>query len=145
MGKYVSFKIIGKPIGKGRPKFSRRGNFIRTYTPEQTVNYENLVKLSWMQKMAESGEEGKLEGKIHAYIHAYFKIPASVSKKKRAQMLYSGYDHKPDADNIAKSILDALNGIAYDDDAQVVSLTVEKTYGDEECVIVNLEEIEYDD
>ena len=130
--------IVGKPTGKGRPKFSRQGNFIRTYTPDKTVNYENLVKLSW----AESGNQ-MLHGKIYATIYAFFKIPKSVSKKKRAEMAGAHYDKKPDADNLAKSILDALNGIAYDDDSQVVGLLVEKRYtdGEEEKAVLILEEV----
>ena len=129
--------IIGKPTGKGRPKFSRQGNFIRTYTPEKTVNYENLVKMAWYNEGLE-----KMEGKITATIFAYFKIPKAVSKKKRAQMDGAFYDKKPDTDNLAKSILDALNGIAYDDDSQVVSLLVSKKYTDgEEKAVLILEEV----
>lgn len=131
----AQFTIPGKPIGKGRPKFARQGNFIRTYTPEKTVNYENLVKLAWMQSGCE-----KLNGNISARIIAYFPIPKSVSKKKRENMFKAFYDKKPDADNIAKAILDALNGIAYDDDSQVVSLEVIKLYDEEEKCEVLLEE-----
>ena len=39
------FEVMGTPVAKGRPKFARRGNFVSTYTPEKTVNYENLVQL----------------------------------------------------------------------------------------------------
>ena len=46
---------------------------------------------------------------------------------------------KPDWDNIGKIISDALNGIAYKDDAQVVSCTVEKRYSNTPCVEVWLE------
>ncbi|MDF2537449.1 MAG: Holliday junction resolvase [Herbinix sp.] len=48
---------------------------------------------------------------------------------------------KPDIDNIAKVILDALNGIAYKDDTQVVTLEVRKFYKDTPCVIVDIEEV----
>ena len=40
------------------------------------------------------------------------------------------YDKKPDVDNIAKAVLDALNGIAYDDDKQITSLVIDKKYGE---------------
>ncbi len=115
--------IPGKPIGKARPKFSRQGNFVKTYTPEKTVNYENWVKMCWMQ----SGQE-KMQGNIIAVIVARFMIPQSFSKKKRNELNEKPCPKKPDCDNIAKSILDALNGIAYDDDAQIVDLSVSKVY-----------------
>lgn len=115
--------IPGKPIGKARPKFSRQGNFVKTYTPEKTVNYENWVKMCWMN----SGQE-KMQGNIIAVIVARFMIPQSFSKKKRNELNEKPCPKKPDCDNIAKSILDALNGIAYDDDAQIVELSVSKVY-----------------
>jgi Holliday junction resolvase RusA-like endonuclease len=49
---------------------------------------------------------------------------------------------KPDTDNIAKICLDALNGIAYHDDAQIVELQVSKLYSDEPRVVVWLAVIE---
>jgi len=123
----IHINIPGKPIGKARPKFSRVGNFVKTYTPEQTVNYENFVKMCWMN----SGEE-KLHGNIIAVIVARFIIPQSYSKKKRKELNEKYCPKKPDCDNIAKSILDALNGIAYDDDSQIIDLSVTKLYSAEE-------------
>lgn len=115
--------IPGKVVGKQRPKFSRQGNFVKTYTPEKTVNYENWVKMCWMN----SGQE-KMQGNIIAVIVARFMIPQSFSKKKRNELNEKPCPKKPDCDNIAKSILDALNGIAYDDDSQIVELSVSKVY-----------------
>ena len=115
--------IPGKIVGKQRPKFSRQGNFVKTYTPEKTVNYENWVKMCWMQS-----EQEKLSGNIIAVIVARFLIPQSYSNKKRKELNEKHCPKKPDCDNIAKSILDALNGIAYDDDAQIVDLSVSKVY-----------------
>lgn len=115
--------IPGKIVGKQRPKFSRQGNFVKTYTPEKTVNYENWVKMCWMQS-----EQEKLSGNIIAVIVARFLIPQSYSNKKRKELNEKPCPKKPDCDNIAKSILDALNGIAYDDDAQIVDLSVSKVY-----------------
>lgn len=136
----VQIRVDGKIVGKQRPKFSRQGALMKTYTPEKTVTYENYVRLCWMQNGAD-----KLNGLIKATIDAHFRIPTSVSKKRHIRMLNTGCPKKPDADNIAKSILDALNGIAYDDDAQVVVLEVIKTYDDEEFVRVTLEEINYEE
>ena len=136
----VSFTVPGQPFSKQRPKFSRRGNFVKTYTPEQTVQYENLVKMAYCG----DGEYDKLEGAIRATIKAYFPIPKSASKKKHAQM--EANEIRPvtvskDTDNICKVILDALNGIAYDDDRQVVELFGYKYYSDNPRAEVTLEEL----
>ena len=56
-------------------------------------------------------------------------------------MLFRSHTKKIDCDNLAKIILDSLNGIAYKDDAQVCELLVSKYYGDEPRVEVKLYEI----
>ncbi len=119
--------IPGVPVGKGRPKFSTFNGHAVAYTPEKTVNYETLVKLAFQQ----SGEAAfDKETQLRAEINAYFPIPKSTSKKKREQMERGLIlpTKKPDTDNIAKAILDALNGIAYYDDAQICELHVYKFY-----------------
>ncbi len=133
----VSFTIPGKPEGKGRPRFSTRGKYVQTYTPGKTAAYEELVQLMWRQ-----ARSAKLTGNIWAFISAIFPIPKRTTKAQRAEMETGTvqYPHKPDADNIAKIILDALNGIAYDDDGQVTELRVSKYYGPVPRVNVTLVE-----
>ena len=142
----IFFIIPGEPQSKGRPRFYHNGKFVRAYTPDQTVNYENLVKLAWMQKSEEPFSEPirKLEGAIKAEIRAFFPIPKSASKKKHEQMALGKIRPttvRKDLDNICKSILDALNGIAYDDDRQIVELIAYKYYSEIPKAIVILEEI----
>lgn len=131
-----TFEIAGDPQGKGRPRFSTRGGFVKTYTPEKTASYENFVKVCYLNKY--KGQ--KLDGEIIAEIIAYFPIPKSFSKKKRSEALEGKIKptKKPDTDNIAKTILDSLNGIAFEDDKQVVALLVKKLYGEEAKVVVEL-------
>lgn len=131
-----TFEIVGEPQGKGRPRFSTRGGFVKTYTPEKTASYENFVKVCYLNKY--KGQ--KLDGEIIAEIIAYFSIPKSFSKKKRVQAIEWKImpTKKPDTDNIAKTILDSLNGIAFEDDKQVVALLVKKIYGEEAKVVVTL-------
>lgn len=131
-----TFEIVGEPQGKGRPRFSTRGGFVKTYTPEKTASYENFVKVCYLNKY--KGQ--KLDGEIIAEIIAYFSIPKSFSKKKRVQAIEEKImpTKKPDTDNIAKTILDSLNGIAFEDDKQVVALLVKKLYGEEAKVVVSL-------
>ena len=131
-----TFEIVGEPQGKGRPRFSTRGGFVKTYTPEKTASYENFVKLCYLNKY--KGQ--KLDGEIIAEIIAYFSIPKSFSKKNRSEAIEGKIrpTKKPDTDNIAKTILDSLNGIAFEDDKQVVALLVKKLYGEEAKVVVSL-------
>ena len=128
----VCFAVPGKPQGKGRPRFTRSGH---TYTPNRTAEYEERVKLAYKQAGV-----GKLSGFVSADICAVFVVPKSYTKAQRAAALNASFaPKKPDCDNIAKIILDALNGLAYDDDAQVVKLRVEKRYGITDHVTVTLE------
>lgn len=74
-------------------------------------------------------------------ITAYFKPPANISKKLREQLISNsiGYMHKPDCDNIEKIIADSLNGIAYKDDSQITKMEINKLYGIEDKVEVEIE------
>lgn len=131
----IRFTIPGEPFGKQRPRVTKFG----TYTPEKTANYENLVKLCFRQE-----HKGKLlEGPLDISITAYYPVPKSTSKKKAGLMLAQLIrpTKKPDCDNIVKIVCDALNNIAYKDDAQVVSCKVSKFYSDRPRVVVKLEEL----
>jgi Holliday junction resolvase RusA-like endonuclease len=131
------FTIPGEPVAKGRPRVTSRGI---TYTPAKTKNYETLVKeLYWS---AYQGQE-MLSGPLQIKVEAYLKIPKSASKTKKKRMI-QGFERptkKPDFDNLAKSVTDALNGIAYDDDAAIVSARVEKYWGEFPRVEVELREL----
>ena len=129
------FEILGKPIGKGRPRLGRFG----TYTPQKTANYETLVKYTFARLFPNVRPTDK---PIKARITAVFIIPKSYTKKQITEITNKPvYVKKPDCDNIAKIILDSLNGIAYVDDNQVCDLVIKKCYGEQEKVIVELEEI----
>ena len=125
------FTVYGECVGKKRPKFSRQGNFVRTYTPEATANYETLVRLSFVQENPNFKTIEK-DIPLTCIITIYKGIPKSVSKKKKTMMLNEVIrpTSKPDIDNSVKSIFDALNGVAYHDDSQIVDLSVRKVYGE---------------
>lgn len=134
MGLTAKFTVLGKPQAKQRPRVTRFG----TFTPKETVMYENCVKFEYERQSGVT-----LDGAIRATIICYYPIPKSVSKKQREQMEKgeTPYTHKSDCDNLAKSILDALNGIAYRDDALISELHVYKYYAVTPRVDVILEEI----
>lgn len=121
----IHFFVPGKPIGKGRPRVCRNV----TYTPKKTRDYETLVKSCYKQKY---GNEQPITSKIPVtvLIYAYFATPKNMPKSKlkliEENKLFPTV--KPDADNISKIILDALNGLAYYDDNQVIDLVIHKEY-----------------
>ena len=133
----IEFEILGKPLGKARPRVTKKGF---TYTPQKTVNYENLIRYTFQ---SEFPNHKPFEGYIEAEIKAIFDVPKSYSKKKTIELLNGNcnYDHIPDVDNVAKIVLDSLNGIAYKDDSQVTVLKVIKEYGDQAKITVKLKEI----
>ena len=124
----VMFTVEGTPVGKGRPKFARRGNFVSTYTPTKTRDYETLIAEAARQAM---GSSEPLKTPVAAYIYITVPIPQSYSKKRSTACL-DGLERpckKPDADNILKAYFDAMNGIVYEDDSQIVNIYATKRYG----------------
>lgn len=127
----IWFEILGKAVGKGRPRFMRNGH---TYTPDSTRNYEQLVKLRYREVC----KEPPTDKAVKVYIVVWM-IPAeSLSRKKKAELLKHPPMKKPDIDNISKIILDALNGVAWIDDKQVTGLEIVKLWGHDERVMVGI-------
>lgn len=130
--------LTGKPKGKQRPRFYR-GHAV---TPKDTREYEELLATMW--KVHKCGYFG--EKPIKVSIRAYFLVPKSYTKKKKLMIALGNIFPiiKPDADNIAKIVLDGLNGVAYKDDSQVVGLHCIKRYTfsqEREGIIVDIEEV----
>lgn len=140
--KSVMFQVPGKPQGKARARTvqNRKTGGSFSYTPENTVLYENLIKAMYINQA--EGVRFERGVPVSVSIVARFLPPASASKKKQRQMLEGEILplKKPDIDNIVKAILDALNGVAYQDDTQVMRITAVKTYAAIECVDVIIEE-----
>lgn len=131
------FEVPGKITGKGRPRVNTTTAI--AYTPTKTKEYEELVKQYFIIK---NRGVKPLEGRISVTIKAYFGIPKNASKKQREEMLNNNISpvKKPDIDNIAKIILDALNKLAFNDDNQIIKLSIEKIYSEEEKVYVKIEQ-----
>lgn len=122
----IGITIPGEMRGKGRPRFSARGGFARAYTDEKTRNAE-----TWVKVCAREQYRGPLlEGALAVTMTIGVAIPASWSKRKRADALAQAIlpTGKPDLDNTEKLIFDALNGLVWRDDAQVVRVTKAKLY-----------------
>jgi Holliday junction resolvase RusA-like endonuclease len=140
----ITFTIIGPPVGKARqrirvvtPKFGKP--FAMNYQPTEgnSAKYENLVKLSFRQVYCGN----PIEGPLKIEIHSFFPIPASATKKFRtvAANEDTPVTKKPDGDNIIKIILDALNQIAYRDDAQIFDVRCVKLYSENPRTVVTID------
>ena len=129
----IKFVIPGKPFGKQRPRVTKGGT---AYTPKETTTYENLIKTACQS--SKNGLYFAVDQPIGLGIKAYYPIPASTSKKAKEAMLAGQIlpTKKPDCDNITKIVADALNGIAYHDDKQIVINVIEKHYAEEPRVEV---------
>lgn len=136
----LEFKIQGKVKAKQSVKFTKNGI---KYTPSDIKEYANWVRLCFMNKHPAWNIQNFANIPLCAIIDVYMPISKSFSKKKYEQALNGEIRPtvKPDCDNIAKNINDALNGIVYPDDKQIVSLTVNKIYSDSEFVKVTIEEV----
>ncbi|MBB3175594.1 Holliday junction resolvase RusA-like endonuclease [Endobacter medicaginis] len=123
--RFLEFVVVTRPIPKARPRLSRHG----AYTPQRTLDYESLIQLAAQAAMASSQLP-------------LFDEPVRVV----LTLTFAGRDGTMptapgdgDADNLAKSVLDAMNGTVFADDRLVVSLTVNKTCGTTDGVRVRVE------
>lgn len=125
----IAFTVPGQPVAKGRPKFARQGGFVRTYTPEKTASYESIVKIHAAQAMQGAAP---MVGPLALDLTLFVAIPKSTTKRDRARIAVGTYHptKKPDLDNVLKAVTDAMNGIVYEDDAQIVRIVTAKVYSD---------------
>lgn len=130
----VTIVLGGDPRGKGRPRFrivkpKFKPQFVTVYTDRETEDYENALK--------DAGKEAwlpraPLETALTCFVEAFMPIPASWSKKKQAAAAAGDIHHtgKPDGDNIAKCVGDALNKIVWQDDSAIVMWQILKVYSE---------------
>lgn len=113
MGDKFTFTVMGRVVGSARPRVTKHG----TYIPKTTRDYRARIKGAFM----EAGGL-RMDGPLYVRVGVYRELPKSRPKR----VDFEPDTFKPDVDNIGKNVLDALNGIAWDDDSQVVELTVRK-------------------
>ena len=141
MSRKIEFFVPGTPVGKGRPRAARRGAGLVMFTPGKTADYEALVAATAGNAMR---AHQLLDGPLEAVLDVRFPVPVSWSKARRARALAGAEWHtsKPDADNVAKAILDACNGVVFRDDSQIVMLTATKEFSETPGVRVVIREVQ---
>ena len=135
----MDFIVDCRPQGKARPRFSRKSGVV--YTPAKTAKYEKAIAKAYIEA---GGKCIPADCYVSVDVCAFFPIPKSYSKAKRQACIDRDLrpDKKPDIDNIIKSVLDALNGIAYEDDKQVVKVIGSKYYTENAgFLFVSVEEV----
>jgi Holliday junction resolvase RusA-like endonuclease len=127
-----SIVVRADPVPKARPRFGRG----RTYTPRSTERAEWQIRQAWIEAHGDVPAQGAVCVRIEFMVAQ----PVSIPKCRRLTALPS---KRPDADNLAKTVLDALSGVSYRDDGQIVDLHVRKRYavGAAPCSIVEVEEL----
>lgn len=131
------FEVEGKIVGKERPRINTYT--CKAYTPTKTKDYEQLIQQYFVLKYP---RYLPLEGRLKVTIVAYFKVAKATSKIMLEEMLQDKISptKKPDIDNIVKSVLDALNKMAFNDDNQITKIEVEKKYALEDKIYVKIEQ-----
>lgn len=143
--KEIYFIVEGRVQPKQRPRVyrNRYTGQVHTHTPQATVDYENKVKASFYE--ACDGEKFFLTGAVQMTVNVYVAIAKSRTPKKTREKMLTG-EIKPitrtgDLDNLYKAITDALNGVAYNDDSQIIDATIRKFYGEEARAEITIREV----
>lgn len=142
----IIIELAGQPQGKARPRFrimrSRGGQtFGQAYTAAKTQTYEAALRTEAALVMCRELRE-TIEGPVAVKIIAFMQIPKSWSRKKREAAMTGEIrpTTKPDYDNVGKQV-DALNGVVWHDDKQIVEAVIIKTYSDNPRLRIEVSEI----
>ena len=122
-----SFIVKGEPVAKARPRFNSKTRM--TYTNQKTRNAERLIQTEYIRQGGRNKND--YSGKVEIELVFVFPIRKSWSKTKKRGMFNKAHTIKPDLDNLEKTVLDALNGLAFKDDSQVCLVTKEKFWSNE--------------
>ena len=125
-GKTLEVFVPGVFVGKGRPRLGRAGH---VYTPAKTIAQERTIGWAAKEAIAKMDGAWSLTGPMQLRAWFILPIPASWSKKRKAAP--GPHTSRPDTDNLLKLALDSCNGILWEDDAQLVIISVGKGYGEQ--------------
>lgn len=135
----IAFSMAGDPVPKGRPRTRVRGDFATIYTDTKTRKYEKSIADLAKQVM---GRRKPLEGPLSVSMRFRMTLPASMSKRLRTAILSGDEPYSPaggDLDNYLKAVADALNGVCFIDDKQIVRIFCTKVASERAGVDVKIE------
>lgn len=133
--------ILGEPVAQGRPRFSRQGGFVKAYDPAKSRDYKSYVRLI----AAQNAPDSPVEGAIEFSLRIYRAIPKGMPKYKREAAKEGRLRPvtKPDVSNVLKGVEDALKGVWYKDDSQIVGYGVlGKWYDERPRIEIMMRELE---
>lgn len=138
----IEFKVEGRPVPQPRPRVYRTATGkSKAVNSRQSINYKRIVKYAALSEMNKQ-RLTMTDRPLAMRLTFVFTPPKSYTKKK-LEAVKSGelrYTKHKDLDNLAKSVMDALNNVVYKDDSQIVTLCANKEYGEEDCVLIRIEE-----
>ena len=125
----ISITIPGKPIGKARPRFFKRGNFVGTYSAQKTEEGQCMLEIC--KALGENFKPltGPLKLEIDFFMprpKSHFGTGRNVDKLKESAPTYP--TTKPDISNCIKFYEDCLNGLAWVDDKQICEIHARRIY-----------------
>ena len=133
--------VLGEPVAQGRPRFSRQGGFMRAYDPDKSREYKKYVRLV----AAQDAPAVPVTGAVVLSLKIYRAVPKSMSKRKREAALAGKLrpTTKPDVSNVLKGVEDALKGVWYVDDSQIVGYgALGKWYAERPRIEIVMQELE---
>ena len=131
----IEFFVPGTAVAQSRPRFARRGKFVQTYDAAPAKDYKSWVKSCALDYMGTFSIQ-KFPREIPLMMLISIDVERPKSKKKAPFPV-----SKPDCDNFAKGIMDALESILYTADQQIVKLVVSKNYSDQPGALITVKEI----
>lgn len=136
----IRLTIPGEPVAQGRPRFSRRGKYVSTYDPPKSRGYKEYIKQIARQELHIEPLTGSIRINVKVYIGIQ-KAGSKLTRRKKQDGIIRP-TVKPDTDNYYKAVSDALTGILWEDDNQIVEIHVGKWYSDQPRVEIEVEEID---
>lgn len=135
---FFTFEI--EPVPQLRPRVSSRGGYVRVYDPPKVKNFKNLLRSLAVNQYARP----PLIGPLSVSLTFYRPVQKSISKTERERRLTNRSKPvvKPDTDNYIKATLDALNGVLWHDDAQIVKITGEKRYSENGKIVITVTQLD---
>ncbi|MEM2963749.1 MAG: RusA family crossover junction endodeoxyribonuclease [Candidatus Anstonellales archaeon] len=119
----ISFTVDVMPVPQARPRFyvKQHGfkHFVGAYDPERCKRFKEVIAWHAKIKAVEFGLKDPLKGAIS------ISLTFQMGRNGKEVM----HTKKPDLDNLAKAVKDALKGIIYQDDSQIVEAHLYKRYG----------------